>query len=277
MVIDSHQHFWHFNSSRDAWITDEMAALRRDFLPDELRPELTANHVDGCVAIQVDQSEQETAFLLDLARKNSFIFGVVGWVDLRSDCIADRLQYFSQLPLLRGFRHIAQAESDDRFLLRPDFVRGIGQLHGLGFTYDILIYARQLPAAIELVARFPEQKFVVDHIAKPEIKSHKIAPWERDIRKLASYPNVNCKLSGLVTEADWKLWRPADFKPYLDVVFDCFGTDRLMFGSDWPVCTLAAEYSRVKRLIEEYAESLPQPEKNNIFGKNAARFYGLTA
>lgn len=277
MMIDSHQHFWRFNASRDAWITDEMAGLRRDFLPEQLQTDLRENHVDGCVAIQVDQSEQETEWMLDLAKVNSFILGVVGWVDLRSERIAERLRHFSQFRSLRGFRHIAQAESDERFLVRPDFLRGIAQLREFGFSYDILIYPRQLPAAIELVARFPEQKFVLDHLGKPEIRASKIATWERDIRKLAAYPNAQCKLSGLVTEADWKLWQITDFAPYLDVVFDSFGTERLMFGSDWPVCLLAAQYGQVKSLIEEYARDLPQTDRGKIFGKNAADFYGLTA
>lgn len=254
-----------------------MAILRRDFLPEHLRPELQVNGVDGCVAVQVDQSEQETARMLELAKENGFILGVVGWVDLRSDRIEERLLRFSKFPRLRGFRHIAQAESDDRFLVGPDFVRGIGQLASFGFTYDILIYPRQLPAAIELVSRFPGQKFVVDHLAKPEIRSRKIADWERNIRQLACFPNVQCKLSGMVTEADWDGWKSADFAPYLDVVFDCFGTARLLFGSDWPVCLLAAEYAQVKGLIEEYTKGLPKSELENIFGGNAARFYGLAA
>ena len=277
MIIDSHQHFWHFNAPRDNWITDEMATLRRDFLPEHLHPELLANRVDGCVAVQVDQSEQETARMLQLAEENRFILGVVGWVDLRSDRIEERLRHFSQFPRLRGFRHVAQAETNDRFLVRPDFARGIGHLANFGFTYDILIYPRQLPAAIELVAHVPEQKFVVDHLAKPEIRSRKIADWEREIRKLAGYPNAWCKLSGLVTEADWKAWQASDFAPYLDVVFDCFGARRLMFGSDWPVCLLAAEYGQVKGMIEAYTRDLRQSEKENIFGGNAARFYGLSA
>ncbi|MHB8524918.1 MAG: amidohydrolase family protein [Candidatus Acidiferrales bacterium] len=277
MTIDSHQHFWRYDPVRDDWITNEMAGLRRDFLPEHLMAELIENQVDGCVAVQADQSEQETMFLLDLARERSFILGVVGWVDLRSDRLPERLECFSQFPKLRGFRHIVQAESDERFLLRSDFLRGIGQLHRLGFTYDILIYARQLPAAAEMVALFPAQKFVVDHIAKPQIKGKEITSWERDIRRLAGLPNVECKLSGLVTEADWKEWRTTDFKPYLDVVFDCFGTDRLMFGSDWPVCLLAGDYGRAKHMIGEYTKELPQSEKEKIFGRNAARFYGLAA
>jgi L-fuconolactonase len=254
-----------------------MAALQRDFLPEDLASELEQNQVDGCIAVQAAQSEDETMFLLDLARRHSFIRGVVGWVDLRCDRLPARLQYFSQFPKLRGFRHIAQAEPDDRFLLRPDVLRGIGELRGCGFTYDILIYARQLPAAVELAARFPQQKFVLDHIAKPAIKAGEVAGWERHIHDLAALPNVFCKLSGMITEADWRRWRPGDLRPYLDIVFECFGTGRLMFGSDWPVCLLAGSYGQVKKIIADYTEALPQSEKDKIFALNAARFYGLAA
>ena len=254
-----------------------MVAIQRDFLPDDIVPELKHNHVEGCIAVQAEQSEEETMFLLDLAGQHDFIRGVVGWVDLRSDRLPERLQFFSQFGKLCGFRHIVQAETDDRFMLRQDFLRGIGELQAFGFAYDILIYARQLPAAIELVLRFSEQKFVLDHIAKPAIKAREIGDWEREIRQLALCSNVFCKLSGLITEADWHRWRFSDLKPYLDVVFDCFGTDRLMFGSDWPVCLLAGSYTQVKQIITQYTETLPQLDRDKIFGRNAPRFYGLTA
>jgi L-fuconolactonase len=277
MTIDAHQHFWHYDAAREGWITDEMAVLKRDFLPQHLFPELRENRVEGSLAVQVGQSEQETMFLLDLAEHNNFVRGVVGWIDLRSDRLPSRLEFFSQFGKLRGFRHIVQAEMDDRFMLRKDFLAGIAELQAFGFTYDILIYARQLRAAIELAAKFPAQKFVLDHIAKPEIKAREITRWERYIRQLAVQPNVCCKLSGLITEADWRNWQPADLKPYLDVVFDCFGVDRLMFGSDWPVCLLAGGYREVKEIISRYTEGLPQSDKDKIFGVNAARFYGLAA
>jgi L-fuconolactonase len=277
MTIDSHQHFWRYNPVRDSWITHDMAVLKHDFLPENLIPELSGNQVDGCIAVQADQSEQETMFLLDLAEHNSFIRGVVGWVDLRSDRLAQRLQFFSRFQKLRGFRHIIQSETDDRFMLHDDFLAGIAELQGFGFAYDILVYARQLPAAIELAAKFPSQKFVLDHIAKPEIKAKEIACWERCVRRLAALPNVHCKLSGMITEADWQRWQPSDLKPYLDVVFDCFGADRLMFGSDWPVCLLAGSYRQVKDIIADYVETLSQSDKDKIFGLNASRFYGLAA
>ena len=275
MKIDSHQHFWRYDAVRDAWITDSMAVLKRDFLPEHLAAEFAANGIDASIAVQVDQSENETMFLLDLAERNERIAGVVGWVDLLSPRVAESLEHFSHASKLRGFRHIAQAEPDDRFLVQENFVKGVTQLRAFGFTYDILIYPRQLPAAIELAARLPGQRFVVDHLAKPEVKSKKTLPWAAQIKEIAQNQNVFCKLSGLVTEADWKHWEAGDFKPYLEVVFDAFGAERLMFGSDWPVCLLAATYRQVKELIEEYVKGFSESDKEKIFGGNAARFYGL--
>jgi L-fuconolactonase len=275
MNIDSHQHLWRFDAVRDAWITDAMAVLRRDFLPEHLAAELTANALDVSVAVQADQSETETMFLLDLAEKNKRIAGVVGWVDFRSPQIGERLEHFSHFSKLRGFRHIAQAEPDDRFLMSEDFVRGVAQLRTFGFTYDILVYPKQLPAAIELVARLPDQRFVIDHCAKPEVKARNTEPWATQMRKIAQHTNVSCKVSGLVTEADWKYWKADEFRPYLDVVFDAFGPDRVMFGSDWPVCLLAGTYRQVKQLFEGYVKDFSPADRDKIFGGNAAQFYGL--
>ena len=277
MRVDSHQHFWHYDPVRDAWITNEMAELRRDFVPSDLLPELRANGIDACIAVQADQSENETRFLLDLAEKHREIAGVVGWVSLTDPKVEERLAYFSRFQKLRGFRHIVQAEPDDRFLLRKDFLRGVAILARHGFTYDILIYARHLPVANEFVHQFPEQKFVIDHLAKPRIKARELDAWARAIRAVAEHPNVCCKLSGMVTEADWKHWRPSDFRPYLDVVFESFGPGRLMFGSDWPVCLLGGRYAQVKQIIDDYTQSLSTSDKDNIFGGNAIRFYGLAA
>jgi L-fuconolactonase len=275
MKIDAHQHFWRYDPARDGWITDEMAILKRDFLPDDLLPELQACKIDGCIAVQADQSEEETMFLLDLAARCDQIKGVVGWVNLSAPNLPQRLEHLSQFKKLRGFRHIAQSESDDRFLVRDDFCRGIRALKNFDFTYDILIYPRQLPAAIELAERFPEQKFVLDHMAKPPIRSGEIDSWAAQIRRLAASSNVYCKLSGMVTEADRDRWRAEDFRPYLDVVFESFGWDRLMFGSDWPVCLVAGDYHQVKGLIEDYMQTFSEEQRNQIFGMNAADFYGL--
>ena len=275
MKIDSHQHFWKYDPARDTWITEEMSILKRDFLPDDLDRECQANGIDASIAVQADQSETETQFLLGLANCSPRIAGVVGWVDLCSSKVAERLAYFAQFEKLRGFRHIAQAELDERFLVRDDFVRGIACLREFGFTYDILIYPKQLPAALELVARLPEQRFIIDHLAKPEIKTRGAASWATHMRNIAQNPNVYCKLSGLVTEADWRHWKSEDFKPYLDVVFDAFGPQRLMFGSDWPVCLLAGSYQQVKQVIEDYLNGHSEDEKEKIFGNNAIGFYGL--
>ena len=277
MRIDSHQHFWRFDAQRDSWITDEMSILRRDFLPDELFREMRANGIDRCVAVQTDQSEAETNFLLNFAGQHPQIAGVVGWVDLSDERIDDRLAAFAKFSKLRGFRHIVQAEPNERFLLRENFLRGIGRLVRYGFTYDILIYSRHLPVAEEFISRFPEQKFVVDHLAKPSIKVREIDEWTHGIRDVAKHANVYCKLSGLVTEANWKNWSLADLRPYLDIAFEAFGIDRLMFGSDWPVCLLAGSYAQVKEAIESYARDLSSSEKEKLFGLNAARFYGLAA
>ena len=273
--IDSHQHFWKYDAVRDSWITDEMTVLRRDFLPDDLDPARKANGIDATIAVQADQSEDETQFLLQLAERHGSIAGVVGWIDLRSPRVEELLRVFSRFEKLRGFRHIAQSEPDDRFLVREDFVRGVAQLAQFGFTYDILIYPKQLPAALELVTRLPQQKFIIDHLAKPLIKSRTIAEWAKFMQSLANSPNACCKLSGLVTEADWRHWKKEDFRPYLDVVFDAFGPDRLLFGSDWPVCLLAASYQQVLEIVEDYVQGYPADAKEKIFGANAARFYGL--
>lgn len=275
MLIDSHQHFWRYNPERDGWITDEMSVLKRDFSPVELTRNMRESGINRCISVQANQSEEETRFLLELAECNPQVIGVVGWVDLQSDDIDKRLAAFAKSPKLRGFRHIVQAEPDDRFLLHDKFLRGVGCLARYGFTYDILIYARQLPAAVEFVRLLPEQNFVLDHVGKPDIKNKEIDFWVKGIRELANNANVFCKISGLVTEADWKSWSAADFKPYLDVVFEAFGTERVMFGSDWPVCLLAASYAQVKEIVEDYTRDLTELEKANIFGLNAARFYGL--
>jgi L-fuconolactonase len=275
MSIDSHQHFWRYDPGQHGWIDETMGVLKRDFLPEQLASELDANKMDASIAVQADQSEQETLFLLELAKRSRRIAGVVGWVDLVSPRLDDRLKFFSQFEKLRGVRHVAQSEPDDRFLVRPDFTRGISRLQEFGFTYDILIYPKQLPAAIELVAKFPKQRFVLDHLAKPEIKTKNIAAWATLMGSMGRNPNVYCKLSGLVTEADWRCWSPANFDPLLDVVFEAFGVDRLMFGSDWPVCLLAASYKQVKDIIGDFVERKAPKAKEKIFGANAVRFYDL--
>jgi len=274
MTIDAHQHFWFYTPERDTWITDEMAALRRDFLPEDLEPVLKANGVDGCVAVQADQSEAETLLLLKLAEAYDIVKGVVGWVDLRSEHLYDRLEVLSQFEDLKGFRHIAQAEPDD-FLARPEVVRGIRQLAAFDFSYDILIYPKQLKTAWQLVQEVPEGRFVIDHCAKPLVSRKEITRWSNYMTEIAKSPNVFCKVSGLVTEADWKYWQKEDIFPYLDVVFEQFGPDRLLFGSDWPVCLVVADYDRVKSLLEEYLQPWGEEVRQKVLGANAVHFYRI--
>ena len=275
MKIDSHQHFWKFHPVRDSWINDEMKILQRDFLPSDLFPLLKNNQIDGCVAVQADQSEEETHFLLELAEANDWIKGVVGWIDLRAENLEDRLQYFSQYKKLKGFRHIVQAEPEDNFLLREDFCAGISKLAKYNFTYDILIFPKHLAYAIELVKKFPEQQFVIDHLAKPDFKQSDFALWEKGIREIAKFPNVLCKVSGLVTEADWANWKESDFTYCLDVVTEAFGMDRLMFGSDWPVSLLAASYEQSCGIVANYFSKFSKEQQERFWGKNAIEFYKL--
>lgn len=277
MKIDAHQHFWHYDPARDTWITDTMSVLKRDYLPAHLALELARNGIEAAIAVQAEQSESETMFLLDLAQHHSFIAAVVGWIDLCSPQIAERLEYFSQFDHLVGFRHIVQAERDDYFLLHHEFMRGLRQLQSYGFTYDLLVYPRQLPAAVELARRLPQQAFVLDHIGKPEIRSGRRGAWRQQIRELAAQPNVYCKLSGIATEADWMNWTPEQCKPYLDTVFETFGPGRLMFGSDWPVCLLAASYSQAVSLIRDYVAQCSPADQDAIMGLNARRFYRIKA
>ena len=274
-MIDAHQHFWRYDPVAYGWIGAEMAVLKRDFLPPHLWEIYQQQGIEGCVAVQARQSEAETDFLLALAVENDFIKGVVGWLDLRSENLVDRLHHYAQFAQLKGIRHIVQDEPDENFMLGEAFQRGIGQLHAFGLTYDLLVFPHQLKAAIQTVRNFPNQAFVLDHIAKPYIAKKLISHWERDVRELASLPNVCCKVSGMVTETDWQNWQYEDFLPYLNVVFEVFGPERIMFGSDWPVCTLAGDYGAVKGIVDRYLESFSSSEKELVFRINAERFYGL--
>lgn len=274
MRIDSHQHFWQYEPIKHSWIDDEMANIRKDFLPEDLAPILKVNEVDACVAVQADQTEDETNFLIGLARKYSFIKGIVGWVDLRAHNIEERLAHFKQEPVVKGFRHVLQGE-EPSFMLQPSFKNGISQLKSFNFTYDLLLFPQHLKAAIELVKENPDQAFVIDHISKPYIKKGIIEGWKQDIQSISQFPNVYVKVSGMVTEADYKNWQKEDFTPYLDVITEAFGTDRIMFGSDWPVCLVAAAYSEMQSIPKEYYATFTSLEQENIFGLNAQRFYNL--
>ena len=274
-VVDSHQHFWNYNPVRDSWITEDMQVIRRDFLPENLLPELRANGIDACVAVQADQSEEQNNFLLEHADTHDFIQGVVGWIDFESLHVEERLAHYSRYKKMKGFRHVLQGEPQRDFMLRKDFKRGIGLLRQFNFTYDLLVFTDQLRYTTEFVAAFPDQPFVLDHIAKPNIKEHKIGQWEKDIKALAKHENVLCKISGLVTEADWQNWKYADIAPYLDVVVEAFGVKRIMYGSDWPVCLVAGSYEKVFGLVKKYFSSFTPDEQALFFHANATKFYRL--
>ena len=276
MKIDAHQHFWNFDPVRDAWITDDMKVIQKDFLPDDLEQTLVKNGFDGCVAVQADQSEEETLFLLEFADQYEFIGGVVGWIDLRRENIQSRLGAFAKYKKLKGFRHIVQAEPDDEFLLGESFCKGIGLLGNYRFTYDILIKPHQLNAAIKFVEKFPNQLFVIDHLAKPFIKDKMLGDWKKQMHELGQFENVSCKISGMVTEADWKNWKTTDFKPYIDHVIDSFGTDRVMFGSDWPVCLNGAPLREWVAALKQIIASRPAGEQRALLYDNAIKLYGLT-
>jgi len=275
MRIDSHQHFWKYNQERDAWITDDMSVIQKNFLPEDLKPVLQSNGMDGSIIVQSDQSKEENVFQLANALQHDFVKGVVGWVDLQSDRVTEYLEYYKEFKKLKGFRHVLQGERQRDFMLRPHFKRGVGKLRDFGYTYDILIFPDQLKYTIEFVKNFPDQPFVLDHIAKPYMKDKKIDEWKRDMEELALFDNVYCKVSGMVTEANWKGWKKEDFTPYLEVVAESFGTTRLMYGSDWPVCLVAASYEQVLDIAKSYFSIFSPNEQDLIFGDNAARFYNL--
>lgn len=272
--IDSHQHFWHYHPQKHEWIDDAMAAIRKDFLPQHLQPVLQQHVMDGCVAVEADQSETETDFLISLQQQHDFIKGIVGWVDLRAANVQERLAHYKQFKAVKGFRHVLQSQ-EPAFMLQPGFIQGIAALQQYGYTYDILIFPKHIPAAIELVRQFPGQRFVIDHIAKPYIKAGLINEWKKDMQSIAQFENVHCKVSGMVTEADYHNWKQPEFTPYLDAVVEAFGTRRLMFGSDWPVCLVAAEYGQMLHIVQEYFSSFSVDEQDDVFGHNASRFYHL--
>ncbi|MDP4210110.1 MAG: amidohydrolase family protein [Bacteroidota bacterium] len=276
MKIDSHQHFWIFNEYDYGWMGDNMQVIKKDLLPSDLAIELNKIGFDGSVAVQARQKLEETRWLLRLADQNDFIKGVVGWVDLRSPDIDAQLAEFAAHPKAVGVRHVIHDEPDDDFMLRPNFVAGVKKLINYNLTYDILVFPKHLPNTVAFVEQFSEnQIFVIDHIAKPLIKDKILSPWKEDMERLAKFPNVYVKLSGMVTEADWDNWKPTDFKPYLDTVIGAFGTNRVMIGSDWPVCRVAGEYPQIMGIVMDYINSLSESEKNKILGGNAIKAYKL--
>ena len=273
--IDTHQHFWKFDPVRDSWIDSSMAVIQRDFMPGDLKPILDKHGIDGCVAVQADQSETETNFLLELAENNDFIKGVVGWVDFRAADVGNRLDHYRQFNKLKGVRHVLQGEADRALMLSPAFTRGIRFLKPYDLTYDILIFPDQLGYTHQLIKTFEGTRFVVDHIAKPDIKNKNIEKWAVGIKALAKHENVYCKVSGMVTEADWQNWVLSDFEPYLDIIFEAFGAKRTMFGSDWPVCNVAGGYQQMLSIVKNYTAKLSADEQAQFWGLNAIDFYKL--
>ena len=275
MKIDSHQHFWSYSAREYPWISNAMQRLRRDFLPADLDQEWTHAPLAGSVAVQARQTVEESRWLLQLAAQNPRILGVVGWVDLQSDEVEKDLAELSGHRAFVGVRHVVQDEPDDAFMLRPHFLRGLSHLKDFRLTYDLLLFPKHLRPALQVVRQFPEQRFVLDHISKPSIKTGEISPWREDIRELARCPNVWCKVSGMITEARWGDWKREDFRPYLDVVCEAFGEDRLLFGSDWPVCLLSGSYQDVVGIVADYLQSWSPLAREKILGRNAAAFYNL--
>jgi len=273
MKIDAHQHFWQYNPDEYPWIDDSMNKLKRDFLPSDLHAELDAMQFQGSIAVQARQSLDETRWLLKLSEQNDFIKGVVGWVDLCSPDVETQLQEFTEFSKLVGIRHVIHDEPDIDFMLRDNFKRGIDALTKYNLVYDLLLFPEHLSRATQLIDAFPDQIFVLDHIAKPRIKKQLYEPWKSDIAELARHSNVYCKLSGMVTEADWHNWKESDFTPYLDHVISCFGTQRLMLGSDWPVCTLAGSYRQTLQLVIDYLEQYPPSVQANILGGTCSKVY----
>lgn len=275
LIIDAHQHFWKYDAQEYPWISDELAPLKRDFLPEELLQLLNKEKISGAISVQARQSEKENDFLLQHAENNPFIKGVVGWIDLKSEKIDERLRYYQNFPKMKGFRHVVQDEKDPEFMLHPTFLHGINALILSGFTYDILVYARQLPQVLAFLQHFPDTPFIIDHLAKPEIKQGGFTSWQADMRKIAAFPKVLIKVSGMITEADWHHWKKKDFYPYLDELVLSFGVERLCYGSDWPVCNLAGNYSLQWDIVKTYFSTFNPSDINKVMGWNTQRFYHL--
>jgi len=274
-IIDSHQHFWIYDEMRDSWITPDMQVIRRDFTPGDFL-KAANEQVTGTVAVQADESDSETIFLLDLAERHDFIKGVVGWIDLKDPAVDLKLQTYTARKKLRGFRNIIQGRPDDLYFTNKDFRRGFGLLSQYRFTYDLLVYHDQLPAAIRFTEQFPDQPMMLDHLGKPAVRHREYRKWKENIRILARHPGINCKISGLVTEADWQNWRYEDLSPYLETVAEYFGTDRLCFGSDWPVCLLASSYSDILEITGKFLDQVSTAEQEKIWSGNAIGFYKLS-
>jgi L-fuconolactonase len=273
--IDAHQHFWQYNAQKYEWISPSMKAIKHDFLPKDIANILVQQDISGTVLVQVQQNDAENEQMLQYTHENTFIKGIVAWLAFADPLVAQKLAFYNQFKQIKGFRHILQAENTAEFLLNPAFLNGIDQLQSYNYTYDILVNNKQMDDALAFVRQFPKQKFVLDHIAKPDIKNGEFKTWAKKIKQLGQVDNLSCKLSGMVTENDWNLWTEADFEPYMQETLAAFGAKRLMFGSDWPVCMLAASYSQVTDIVQNFITSLSTNEQEDILGKNAIEFYNL--
>ena len=274
-TIDAHHHLWRYTPQEYGWIDQEMSVLRRDFLPRDLIVEMAAANIDGAIAVQARQTLEETRWLLDLAEQTDAIRGVIGWAPIAGEDFPECMEEFEDRPKLKGLRHMFEQEKDENYILREDFNSGIRTMLGSGLVYDILVYERQLPQAIDFVDEHPEQMFVVDHVAKPRISAGLIEPWAEHLLELGKRDNVCCKLSGMVTEANWKTWTPETLRPYIDVAVEAFGPERLMAGSDWPVCLVASGYTRWFETLRAYFAGFSETERESIFGGTAIGVYGL--
>ena len=279
LTIDAHQHFWQLSRRFDyRWLDNPaLAKIRRDYLPEDLEPLLQAEGVDRSIFVQTQHDVEENRWVLELAERHPFLTGVVGWVDLASETCEDQVVEFRSNPKFVGVRHVVQDEPDDDFLIREDILRGLKTLEKHGVPFDLLLYVKHLRHVPALARALPDLPMVIDHLSKPGIKEHRLDDWLEGFREAASYPNVFCKLSGMVTEADWTRWTVEDLRPYVRTALECFGPDRLMFGSDWPVCELAATYGQVRRALVEALGPISDSERSAIFGGTATRFYGLPA
>lgn len=275
MRIDAHQHFWRYHPHSHGWINDEMAVIRKDFLPEDLLPILKAHQIEGCIAVQADESKEENEMLLSLAGQYSFIKGVVGWVDLLSPNFNEEISSYLNSEKLVGFRCIMQGKEDEIYLKNETFIQHVALLAKLNYTYDLLVYHHQLPSLIKFVDRLPDNKLILDHIGKPNIRQKDFRSWKENISQIAKHPHIYCKLSGMITEADYTQWRYEDIVPYMDAVGEAFGTDRICFGSDWPVCLVAGSYERMIQVAEKWSSQLSVIEQENIFGKNTIKFYNI--
>jgi len=275
MRIDAHQHFWQFDPIKHEWIDESMQAIRKSFLPTDLQKEIESVGIDGTIAVQADETEKENSYLLSLSDENDFIKAIVGWIDLKALDAIERMQYWKKHDKIKGFRCIMQGQEDSNYLTNKDFLENIKKLVPYGYTYDLLVYHNQFPSLIKFVEKLPDNRMILDHLGKPDIKNKNIKEWKVNLKILAQHPGIYCKLSGMITEADYERWTYEDLKPYLETAAEYFGVDRICFGTDWPVCLVAGSYAQVYEIIEKFSNQLTADEKNKLLGLNTMKFYNI--